>query len=123
MTGSHNMGPKASGKNDDNLLMIENAPGLAAEYAVHIMGVYGHYKYRHNQKAGSNGRSAAQKNQSAKWAGLQDNDTWQQGYFERRQAQGNNFWFGEIARTRGDRPDQSPLLEFGPERETRECRP
>ena len=97
MTGSHNMGPKASGKNDDNLLMIENAPGLAAEYAVHIMGVYGHYKYRHNQKLAQTGGSAAQKNQSAKWAGLQDNDTWQQGYFEDAKLREINFWFGEIA--------------------------
>ena len=25
MTGSHNLGPKANGKNDDNLVIIENA--------------------------------------------------------------------------------------------------
>jgi phosphatidylserine/phosphatidylglycerophosphate/cardiolipin synthase-like enzyme len=48
MTGSHNMGPKASQDNDDNLVIIENAPGLAAEYAVNIMGVYGHYKWLYN---------------------------------------------------------------------------
>jgi phosphatidylserine/phosphatidylglycerophosphate/cardiolipin synthase-like enzyme len=31
MTGSHNLGPKASGTNDDNLVLIENAPGLASQ--------------------------------------------------------------------------------------------
>ena len=48
MTGSHNMGPKASASNDDNLVIIENAPGLAQEYAVNILGVYGHYKWLYN---------------------------------------------------------------------------
>lgn len=48
MTGSHNMGPKASQSNDDNLVIIENAPGLAQEYAVNILGVYGHYKWLYN---------------------------------------------------------------------------
>jgi phosphatidylserine/phosphatidylglycerophosphate/cardiolipin synthase-like enzyme len=33
LTGSHNLGPKASGKNDENLLIIRNAPQLAAAYA------------------------------------------------------------------------------------------
>lgn len=48
MTGSHNLGPKASKMNDDNLVIIQNAPGLAAEYAVNILGVYGHYKWLYN---------------------------------------------------------------------------
>jgi phosphatidylserine/phosphatidylglycerophosphate/cardiolipin synthase-like enzyme len=48
MTGSHNLGPKASAANDDNLAIIENAPGLAQEYAVNILGVYGHYKWLYN---------------------------------------------------------------------------
>jgi phosphatidylserine/phosphatidylglycerophosphate/cardiolipin synthase-like enzyme len=96
MTGSHNMGPKASSKNDDNLLIIENAPGLAAEYAVHIMGVFGHYKYRHNLNIAKQG-TAQQKQQSSKWAGLESTDEWQQGYFEDAKLREINFWFGEIA--------------------------
>jgi len=36
ITGSHNLGPKASAENDDNLVIVENAPGLAAEYAVNV---------------------------------------------------------------------------------------
>src|ERR1700693_3230496 len=48
MTGSHNLGPKASGKNDDNLVIIEDAPGLAAAYAVNILGIYDQYKWRYN---------------------------------------------------------------------------
>jgi len=48
MTGSHNMGPKASKENDDNMVIIRNAAGLAQEYAVNILGVYGHYKWLYN---------------------------------------------------------------------------
>ena len=40
MTGSHNMGPKASGVNDENLLLIEGDGDLASQYAGHIMQVY-----------------------------------------------------------------------------------
>lgn len=98
MTGSHNLGPKASGKNDDNLVIVENAAGLAAEYAVHIMGVFGHYKYRYNLKVAQDG-TQAQKQQSAKWAGLEPNDEWQQGYFEDAKLREINFWMGDIAPT------------------------
>lgn len=98
MTGSHNLGPKASGKNDDNLLIIENAPGLAAEYAVHIMGVFGHYKYRYNLKVAQSG-TQAQKQQTSKWAGLEPTDEWQQGYFENAKLREINFWMGDIAPT------------------------
>jgi phosphatidylserine/phosphatidylglycerophosphate/cardiolipin synthase-like enzyme len=39
MTGLHNLEPKESQSNDDNLVIIENTPGLAQEYAVNILGV------------------------------------------------------------------------------------
>jgi phosphatidylserine/phosphatidylglycerophosphate/cardiolipin synthase-like enzyme len=96
MTGSHNLGPKASGKNDDNLMIVENAPGLAAEYAVNLLGVYGHYKSRYNQKVAASG-SAAQKKKSNTWRGLEDNDTWQDGYYQEAKLREINFWFGMLA--------------------------
>ena len=46
LTGSHNLGPKASGTNDENLLIIRDAPGLAAAYATNIMSVYNQYRWR-----------------------------------------------------------------------------
>jgi phosphatidylserine/phosphatidylglycerophosphate/cardiolipin synthase-like enzyme len=46
MTGSHNMGPKASGVNDENLLIIEGDGDLASQYAGHIMQVYSQYRWR-----------------------------------------------------------------------------
>lgn len=46
LTGSHNLGPKASGTNDENLLIIRDAPGLAAAYATNIMSIYNQYRWR-----------------------------------------------------------------------------
>ena len=40
MTGSHNMGPKASGVNDENLVIIEGNEALASQYATKIMEIY-----------------------------------------------------------------------------------
>ncbi len=75
ITGSHNLGPKASSKNDDNMVIIENAPRLAAMYAVNIMSLYGHYRWRfHMSQRSKNGAGHS-------WQGLETTDTWQNGYF------------------------------------------
>jgi phosphatidylserine/phosphatidylglycerophosphate/cardiolipin synthase-like enzyme len=50
LTGSHNLGPKASGINDENLLIIRDAPGLAAAYATNIMSIYNQYRWRFRRK-------------------------------------------------------------------------
>ncbi len=71
LTGSHNLGPKASGTNDENLLILRDAPGLAAAYATNIMAVYNQYRWRFRR----------QKQPEAKrWKGLEDGDNWQKGY-------------------------------------------
>lgn len=73
LTGSHNLGPKASGTNDENLLVIRDAPGLAAAYATNIMAVYNQYRWRFRR-----GTQSKRK----RWNGLQDADTWQNGYLK-----------------------------------------
>ncbi len=45
-TGSHNLGFKASYENDENLLIIEGNKSLASAYAVHVLDVYDHYRFR-----------------------------------------------------------------------------
>lgn len=87
MTGSHNLGPKASAKNDDNLVIIEDDAPLAAEYAVNIMGIYNQYRWRYLRlKSGSPNR----------WDGLVRGDTWQDKYFDKsdRASRDFDFWFG-----------------------------
>jgi phosphatidylserine/phosphatidylglycerophosphate/cardiolipin synthase-like enzyme len=46
VTGSHNLGFKASYANDENMLVIKRNKALAAAYMVHILDVQDHYKFR-----------------------------------------------------------------------------
>ena len=96
MTGSHNMGPKASLSNDDNLVIIEGASGLAAEFAVYIMNVYGHYKWLFNEYLRTQGATDAQKKTSPQYDGNEDDEAWQSRYLD----EGSNrreieFWLGD----------------------------
>jgi phosphatidylserine/phosphatidylglycerophosphate/cardiolipin synthase-like enzyme len=76
--GSHNLGFKASYSNDENLLIVTGDRELAAAYAVHILDVYDHYRFR--------AIAAEQKKKGKKpWVGYLDTtDHWQKGYVERR---------------------------------------
>jgi phosphatidylserine/phosphatidylglycerophosphate/cardiolipin synthase-like enzyme len=128
MTGSHNMGPKASSSNDDNLVVIENAPGLAAEYAVNIMGVYGHYKWLYNAYLkGKAGASDTKKKQAAsvspQYDGNLDNDTWQQWYTSGTDLREILFWMGKTAPASAvggnGRVVAGPSADGGPSRKPR----
>jgi hypothetical protein len=46
ITGSHNLGFKASYANDENMLIIRGNRDLALAYAVHVLDVYDHFKFR-----------------------------------------------------------------------------
>lgn len=76
--GSHNLGFKASYSNDENMLIVTGDQELAAAYAVHILDVYDHYRFRAIE--------AELKRKGKKgWSGFLDtNDGWQKGYVERR---------------------------------------
>jgi len=51
ITGSHNLGYKASYDNDENLLIIRGNQSLAVGYAVHFIDVYQHYLMRAKHRA------------------------------------------------------------------------
>jgi phosphatidylserine/phosphatidylglycerophosphate/cardiolipin synthase-like enzyme len=92
MTGSHNMGPKASGVNDENLILIEGDGDLASHYAGKIMEIYSQYRWRASVQADQG---------QPKWRGLADDDNWQikdssQPYDQRRLRE-LDFWFGTTA--------------------------
>jgi phosphatidylserine/phosphatidylglycerophosphate/cardiolipin synthase-like enzyme len=46
ITGSHNLGYKASYENDENLVIVEGDKTFTAAYAVHMLDVFDHYKFR-----------------------------------------------------------------------------
>ena len=84
MTGSHNLGFKASSKNDDNLCIIEGNSALAAAYAVNIIAIYQSYRWNANVEANRNNPQF--------WHGLVDNDTWQNSYLMGKDLTELNFW-------------------------------
>jgi phosphatidylserine/phosphatidylglycerophosphate/cardiolipin synthase-like enzyme len=88
LTGSHNLGPKASGKNDENLLIIRDAPGLAAAYATNIMAIYNQYRWRFRRQV---------QPKDKRWNGLEDDDAWQKGYLKpgSEALREIDFWVGE----------------------------
>lgn len=70
ITGSHNFSQAASSKNDENLLIIKGNKVLAQRYAVNIMGVYQHYRWRAYLKdCAGQGKTP--------WQGLVKSDRWQ----------------------------------------------
>jgi phosphatidylserine/phosphatidylglycerophosphate/cardiolipin synthase-like enzyme len=86
MTGSHNLGPKASSTNDDNLVIVEGDPDLAAQYAVNVMTVYNQYRWRYSRLTSKTPN---------KWDGLARDDHWQDGYFDGDKARELDFWLGD----------------------------
>jgi phosphatidylserine/phosphatidylglycerophosphate/cardiolipin synthase-like enzyme len=88
LTGSHNLGPKASGINDENLLIIRDAPGVAAAYATNIMAIYNQYRWRFRRQT---------QPKSKRWKGLKDDDAWQKGYLKAgsEALREIDFWVGE----------------------------
>ncbi|CAN5132709.1 phospholipase D-like domain-containing protein [soil metagenome] len=72
--GSHNLGFKASYSNDENMLIVSGNRPLAEAYAVHILDVYDHYRFRaietERKRKGKKG-----------WSGFLETEAdWQDGY-------------------------------------------
>ena len=87
ITGSHNLGPKASAVNDDNLVIIENESAAAAQYAVNIITVYDQYRWRFQQAL------AAKNHQPLnQWNGLMAPWKSQASYLEGDKAKELKFW-------------------------------
>ncbi len=58
ITGSHNLGHKASYDNDENMVIIEGNKKLALAYATHILDIYDHFNYRIYYKKYGKGTNA-----------------------------------------------------------------
>ena len=86
MTGSHNMGDKASQSNDDNLNIIVGNPALAQQYAVNILSVYDHFHWRY---------ALAQNNAGSKgYQGLSNDPNWMKSYLTTNNLAELNFMLG-----------------------------
>jgi phosphatidylserine/phosphatidylglycerophosphate/cardiolipin synthase-like enzyme len=86
MTGSHNLGFKASTKNDDNLMIIEGNRRLAAAYAANIIAIYQSYRW--------NAYVEAHRQDPKVWHGLVNRDDWQNDYLAGDELAELTFWMG-----------------------------
>lgn len=82
MTGSHNMGAKASKSNDDNLNIITGNQTIAMAYALGIFGIYKHYRWRFYRS----------KTSEPAWSGLKESDKWQSYYIDGDGQKLIDFW-------------------------------
>ena len=78
VTGSHNLGFKASYSNDENLCIIRGNCAVAEAYTAHILDVVNHYNWRYklwdDKKKG--------KSTKASFTDLYETDRWQDKYFK-----------------------------------------
>jgi phosphatidylserine/phosphatidylglycerophosphate/cardiolipin synthase-like enzyme len=127
VTGSHNLGFKASYANDENLLVIRDDRAVAEAYAAHVLDVYEHYRWRWrlqqpirdaydalraqhpDAQAGELWRQAVKQVGSKvlqeAWRNLATTDAWQDFYAKNQGflAAENNFWssFGGVGLSDG----------------------
>ena len=117
MTGSHNLGYKASSANDDNLMIIEGSAKLAASYAANIIAIYQQYRW--------NAYVEAHRQDPKVWHGLVDNDVWQKGYLtsgdpDRAEL---DFWMGAHASVAGGQTRPTQVPEHAPPAPVQKTRP
>jgi phosphatidylserine/phosphatidylglycerophosphate/cardiolipin synthase-like enzyme len=86
MTGSHNLGFKASQSNDDNLMIIEGNAPLAASYAANIIAIYQAYRW--------NAYVEAHRQDPKAFHALAIDDTWQDGHLKGDELSEIKFWLG-----------------------------
>lgn len=78
VTGSHNLGFKASFANDENMVIIRGNRRVAEAYAAHVLDVVNHYKWRYKlQELWEDDRL------DDAWRDLDDDDGWQNKYFDK----------------------------------------
>ena len=91
ITGSHNLGHKASFDNDENLAIVRGNKKLAMAYATHVLDVYDHFSWRYNVKI--KGKAADQS--------LKDTpDEWLDNYFDdqgRIKTAQLKFWMSAVS--------------------------
>ena len=89
ITGSHNLGHKASTANDDNMMIVVGNAPLAAAYAANIIAIFQTYRW--------NTYVDAHAKDPQVWHGLVDNANWQDSYLDpsRPDLAEIKFWLGE----------------------------
>ena len=99
MTGSHNLGFKASSENDDNLIVVQGNAPLAAAYAINIVAIFQTYRW--------NSYVEAHRADPNVWHGLVDSDQWQSGHLTGDALKEIKFWLGTTSGAASGEPPAS----------------
>jgi phosphatidylserine/phosphatidylglycerophosphate/cardiolipin synthase-like enzyme len=99
VTGSHNLGFRASHNNDENMAIIRGHPGLAQAYACHVLDLYDHYAWRFLLK----------QHPDIFGKPLQPDDTWQERYISGADEKSPELRFWLSAATGGDTSSSGTL--------------
>jgi phosphatidylserine/phosphatidylglycerophosphate/cardiolipin synthase-like enzyme len=91
--GSHNMGNKASQSNDDNLNIIRGNKLLAETFAVNMLALYHHYRWRF-YRAKVTDKKGNELDNKPKWKGLVRHADWQDWYKTGWNKKESDFWLG-----------------------------
>ena len=93
VTGSHNLGFRASYNNDENMLIVRGHRSLAEAYACHVLDLYDHYAWRWLLK----------EHPEVFGKPLQGDDTWQDRYIkgDEEKAPELRFWLSAAERAGG----------------------
>ena len=76
ITGSHNLGFKASYSNDENLVILSGNRKVAEAYTAHILDIVNHYNWRYKLvKDSKSGKTSS-------FTDLSNDDSWQNKYFK-----------------------------------------
>jgi phosphatidylserine/phosphatidylglycerophosphate/cardiolipin synthase-like enzyme len=76
ITGSHNLGFKASYSNDENLVILRGNRKVTEAYAAHILDVVNHYNWRYKLV------QDAKVGKKSSFTDLANDDSWQDKYFK-----------------------------------------
>jgi phosphatidylserine/phosphatidylglycerophosphate/cardiolipin synthase-like enzyme len=132
VTGSHNLGFKASYNNDENMLFVRGNRKVAEAYAAHVADVFEHYRWRWYEQRAAQRRAAAEwvRAGSRKATALKVDPkafydinfnpsapaaNWQDRYFDqaRLAAREREFWAGQGQALGALVPDPSRTRAFG----------
>ncbi len=88
VTGSHNLGYKASYMNDENMLIIRDNARIAEAYTAHVLDVVNHFRWRYKlQDLCKKGRL------DEAWGDLADDASWQDDYFAKNLLKSRDRFF------------------------------
>ncbi len=84
VTGSHNLGFKASYANDENMLIFKGNTPIAQAYAAHVLDVVNHFKWRYKlqNRVGEKKGAALQTALTSAWHDLSETDAWMDYYYD-----------------------------------------